>query len=146
MLEHLHCFYFSLGYDVRLKQFQVGQTLITVGHCPMTDAYFQPCLFAYLFIYVFIYCFQLLNNATYKLGLTGCARRVFTAEGKEVTLFVCYAQSIKMSCQYPSQLSQQLQPFTKIIRLFYLLAQFPFTLSETELDYYHQKLNVRVAK
>ena len=41
-LEHLHCFYFYLGHDVRLKQFQVGQTLITVGHCPMTNAYIQP--------------------------------------------------------------------------------------------------------
>ena len=42
ILEQLHYFY-SLRHDVRLKQFQVGQTLITVGHCPMTDAYFQPC-------------------------------------------------------------------------------------------------------
>ena len=43
VLEHLHCFYFSLEHDVRLKQFQVGQTLITIGHCPMTDTYFPPC-------------------------------------------------------------------------------------------------------
>ena len=43
MLEHLHCFQFSLGFDVQLKQFQVGQTFITVGHCLMTNAYFQPC-------------------------------------------------------------------------------------------------------
>ena len=42
-VEHLHCFYFSVGHDVRLKQFQISQTLITVGHCTMTNAYFQPC-------------------------------------------------------------------------------------------------------
>ena len=44
MLEHFHCFYFSLGHNVRLKQFQVSQTLITVSHCLMTNAYFQPCI------------------------------------------------------------------------------------------------------
>ena len=32
-----------------------------------------------------------------------------------------------------------------IWRLFHFLAQFLFTTSETELDYYHQKMNVRVA-
>ena len=31
-----------------------------------------------------------------------------------------------------------------ILRLFYLLVQFPFTSSETELDHYHYKLTVRV--
>ena len=31
-------------------------------------------------------------------------------------------------------------------RLFHLLAQFPFATSETELEYYHQKVNVRVAE
>ena len=30
--------------------------------------------------------------------------------------------------------------------LFHVLAQFLFTISETELNYYHQKVNVRVAK
>ena len=29
-------------------------------------------------------------------------------------------------------------------RLFHVLAQFPFTTSETELDYYHQKVTVPV--
>ena len=29
---------------------------------------------------------------------------------------------------------------------FHFLAQFPFTTSETELDYYHQKVNARVAE
>ena len=33
----------------------------------------------------------------------------------------------------------------KIWRLFHFLAQFFFTASETELDYYHQKLSVWVA-
>ena len=32
-----------------------------------------------------------------------------------------------------------------ICRLFHNLAQFLFTKSETELDHYHQKVNVRVA-
>ena len=31
-----------------------------------------------------------------------------------------------------------------VCRLFQILAQFPFTKSETELDYYHQKVNARV--
>ena len=31
-----------------------------------------------------------------------------------------------------------------IWRLFHILAKFVFTTSETELDYYHQKVNVRV--
>ena len=33
----------------------------------------------------------------------------------------------------------------KICRLFHFLAQLVFTTSEMELDYYHQKVNVRVA-
>ena len=33
----------------------------------------------------------------------------------------------------------------KILGLFYVLAQFLFTTSEMELDYYHQKVRVRVA-
>ena len=33
-----------------------------------------------------------------------------------------------------------------ICRLFYFLAQFLFTTSESELDYYHRKANVRVAE
>ena len=33
----------------------------------------------------------------------------------------------------------------KICRLFHFLAQFVFTTSKTELDYYHQKVNERVA-
>ena len=32
-----------------------------------------------------------------------------------------------------------------ICRLFHFLAQFVFTTSETEVDYYHQKVNLRVA-
>ena len=32
-----------------------------------------------------------------------------------------------------------------IYRLFHVFAQFLFITSETELDYYHQKVNVRVA-
>ena len=32
-----------------------------------------------------------------------------------------------------------------ICRLFHLLEQLPFTTSETELDYYQQRVNVRVA-
>ena len=32
-----------------------------------------------------------------------------------------------------------------IRRLFYFLAQFVFTTSEMEVDYHHQKVNVRVA-
>lgn len=38
-----------------------------------------------------------------------------------------------------------LQPFTKIMRHFYLLTWLPFTAGEKELDYFHQKLNIRVA-
>ena len=37
------------------------------------------------------------------------------------------------------------QSWTKHCRLFHFLAQFVFTTSEKELDYYHQKVNVRVA-
>ena len=33
-----------------------------------------------------------------------------------------------------------------ICGLFYVLAQFLFTTSETELNYYHQKVNARVAE
>ena len=33
-----------------------------------------------------------------------------------------------------------------ICRLFHFLAQFFFTTSETELDYYHQKVSARVAE
>ena len=33
-----------------------------------------------------------------------------------------------------------------ICRLFHVLAQFPFMISEAELDYYHQRVNVRVAE
>ena len=32
-----------------------------------------------------------------------------------------------------------------ICRLFHFLGQVPFTISETELDYYHQKVNVQIA-
>ena len=32
-----------------------------------------------------------------------------------------------------------------ICRLFHVLAQFLLTASETELDYYHQEMNIRVA-
>ena len=35
--------------------------------------------------------------------------------------------------------------FQNICRLFHVLIQFLFTIWETELDYYHQKVNVRVA-
>lgn len=31
------------------------------------------------------------------------------------------------------------------VRLFLILAQFPFTTNETELDYRHKKMNVRVS-
>ena len=31
-----------------------------------------------------------------------------------------------------------------IYRLFHLMAQFPFTKNDTELDYYPQKVNARV--
>ena len=34
--------FFSLGHDVREKSIWVGQTIIPIGHCPMTDAYLQP--------------------------------------------------------------------------------------------------------
>ena len=33
-----------------------------------------------------------------------------------------------------------------ICRLFHVFAQFLFSTSEAELDYYHQKVNVRVAE
>ena len=37
------------------------------------------------------------------------------------------------------------QLLTNFCRLFRILAQLPFTTSELELDYYHQKVNVQVA-
>ena len=39
----------------------------------------------------------------------------------------------------------ELQSLTEYLRLFYVLAKFPFTAVEMEVDYYHQKLNVQVA-
>ena len=68
MLEHLHCFYFFLGHDVRLKQFQVGQTLITIGHCSMASTYFQSCIPGQLKLPSFSK-FQHLSPATYQLHL-----------------------------------------------------------------------------
>ena len=38
------------------------------------------------------------------------------------------------------------QSWTKHLETFSLLAQFDITTVETELDYYHQKVNVRVAE
>ena len=38
----------------------------------------------------------------------------------------------------------KLQSWTKDLQSFYVLAQFLFTLSETELDYYCQKVKVQV--
>ena len=40
---------------------------------------------------------------------------------------------------------QFIQSWTNIWRLFHFLAQCFFTTSETDLDYYHQKVSVRVA-
>ena len=40
----------------------------------------------------------------------------------------------------------RLQSWTKHLRLFHFLARLLFTTSETELDYYDQKVNVRVAE
>ena len=37
------------------------------------------------------------------------------------------------------------QSWTKHLQTFHFLAQFVFTTSETEVDYYHQKVNIRVA-
>ena len=34
----------------------------------------------------------------------------------------------------------------KICRLFYAQAQFLFTTNETEVSYYHQKMNIRVVQ
>ena len=39
---------------------------------------------------------------------------------------------------------QYVQSPKNICRLFRILARFPFTTSERELDYYHQRLHVRV--
>ena len=39
-----------------------------------------------------------------------------------------------------------LQHWTKFFRLFYVLTQFHFTASETELGYFHQKWNVEVTE
>ena len=33
-----------------------------------------------------------------------------------------------------------------LCRLFHVLEKFPFTTSKSELDYYHQKVNKRVAE
>ena len=38
-----------------------------------------------------------------------------------------------------------IQSWQKIWRHFHVLAQFLFITSEAELDYYHQKISVRVA-
>ena len=40
-------------------------------------------------------------------------------------------------------LSPQLR--TKYLQTFHISAQFPFTTSVSELDYYHQEVNVQVA-
>ena len=44
------------------------------------------------------------------------------------------------------QLEPLLQSWKNICRLFHILAQFPFTISEQKLDYYHQKVNIPVAE
>ena len=40
--------------------------------------------------------------------------------------------------------TKQLQSWKNTWRLFHVLTQFLFTTSETKLDYYHQKVSVRV--
>ena len=40
--------------------------------------------------------------------------------------------------------TKQLQSWKNTWRLFHILTQFLFTTSETKLDYYHQKVSVRV--
>ena len=49
-------------------------------------------------------------------------------------------QKIKKFCQ------NEIKRFGNLTKIrFYVLAQFLFTTSETELDYYHKKVNVRLA-
>ena len=48
--------------------------------------------------------------------------------------FIIEKEKRKENCYYGKNLC----------RLFHILAQFPFTTSKSELDYYHQKVNVRV--
>ena len=49
------------------------------------------------------------------------------------------------SCMQPKSMFTIYNLGRNIWRLFPFLAQFFFTTSETELDYYHQKVSVRVA-
>ena len=44
-----------------------------------------------------------------------------------------------------SQISETYNLSQNILRLIYLLVYFPLTVSETGLDYNHQRLKVRVA-
>ena len=45
-----------------------------------------------------------------------------------------------------SVMNTALMRFVQLLtKTFYVLAKFPFTTSETELDYYHQKLSIPVA-
>ena len=47
---------------------------------------------------------------------------------------------------FDSVMNTALMRFLKLFtNTFYVLAKFPFTTSETDLDYYHQKLSIPVA-
>ena len=52
--------------------------------------------------------------------------------------FYAFSKKYKLKGKFPDNLG------LCICRLFHVLAQLPFTTRETELDYYYQKVNVRL--
>ena len=53
----------------------------------------------------------------------------------------CFQSLVATLLIFARENNEKLQSWT-ICRLFHILAQFPFNTNETELDYYHQKVNV----
>ena len=64
---------------------------------------------------------------------------VFLSKQDQFWSFHAFSKKREAETHFPDNQSKN------ISALFYLFAYFPFTTSELELNYYHQKLNVRVA-
>ena len=63
-----------------------------------------------------------------------------------VCCYTLYSHSVhQIIVSIPLKFFGRSQSLRKYLETIHLLAQFLFTASETELDYYHQKISVRVA-
>ena len=101
-------------------------------------------------MYLFVKCNYLSNAAIDQVQL-------FAKCSYSSNVALCKMQ-VFVKCSYSSNVAIQENYFSSnvgicemynlgqnIQKLFHFLPQFFFTTSETELDYYHQKVNVRVA-